>query len=119
MIEPPASTTGPRPSRRAFYRLQYPTSARPKLLIEGYTFDVLDLSEGGLRFHTGPHPAPEVGTTFRGTVRVRRGDMIHTHGDVLRVDHSEVAARLVVGIPFQTIMEEQRFVFEGFAGVDA
>jgi hypothetical protein len=25
----------------------------------------------------------------------------------------------VVGIPFQTIMEEQRYVFEQFAGVDA
>ena len=122
MIEPsspPSETASRRPSRRAHYRIQYPSAARPRLLIDGHTFEVLDISEGGLRYHRGPHPSPGIGTTFRGTVRVRRGELIHTHGSVVRTNNGDVAARLVVGIPFQTIMEEQRYVFEQFAGVDA
>jgi c-di-GMP-binding flagellar brake protein YcgR len=123
MIQPaanvPGAPAGQRPSRRAHYRILYPLAARPKLLIEGYTYEVLDISEGGLRYRTGPHAAPNIGESFRGTVRVRRGEMIHTHGNVVRHANGEVAARLVVGIPFQTIMEEQRYVFEQAAGLDA
>jgi hypothetical protein len=119
LSSPPSVTAARRPSRRAHYRIQYPNAARPKLLIEGHTFEVLDISEGGLRYQSGPYPTPNIGTSFRGTVRVRRGELIHTHGNVVRAINGEVAARLVVGIPFQTIMEEQRYVFEQFAGVDA
>ena len=67
---------------------------------------MLDISEGGLRYQSGPYPTPNIGTSFRGTVRVRRGELIHTHSNVVRTINGEVAARLVVGIPFQTIMKQ-------------
>jgi hypothetical protein len=97
---------------REHYRVAYPTALRPKLLVHGVSFDVVDISERGIRFRLGSAQAPEPGFELHGVLRFRRGETITIRGAVLRVDQGEVAARLEEGIPLRVVMEEQRFLLD-------
>ncbi len=97
---------------RAHYRVAYPTALRPKLLVQGHTFEVVDVSERGLRFRLGQAASPEPGFEVVGTVRFKRGETCHIRGIVLRVVRAEVAVRLEEGIPLRVIMDEQRFLLD-------
>jgi hypothetical protein len=54
----------PGDSAREFYRIAYPAKARPRLHVSGFDFEVLDLSERGIRFRLGEAMAPEAGISF-------------------------------------------------------
>jgi len=97
---------------REYYRIAYPTALRPKLLVQGHTFDVVDICEKGIRFLLGEAVPPDVGFEVEGTVRFRRGETIAVRGTVLRIIEGEVAARLDSGVPLRAIMEEQRFLLD-------
>jgi hypothetical protein len=97
---------------REHYRVAYPTALRPKLLVQGHTFDVIDISERGMRFRLGQAAAPEPGFEVAGTVRFKRGETCEIRGIVLRVIHGEVATKLEEGIPLRMIMDEQRFLLD-------
>ncbi|MEO8636745.1 MAG: PilZ domain-containing protein [Gemmatimonadales bacterium] len=97
---------------REHYRVAYPTVARPKLLIQGHTFEVVDVSERGIRFRLGDAAPPALGVELEGTVRFKRGETIDVRGTVLRFDGGEVSARLDQGVPLRLIMEEQRFLLQ-------
>jgi hypothetical protein len=97
---------------REHYRVAYPTSLRPKLLVQGHTFDVVDISERGIRFRLDKAEAPAPGFEVQGAVRFRRGETITVRGVVLRVIQGEVAAKLEEGVPLRVIMEEQRYLLD-------
>lgn len=95
---------------RAFYRLVYPMAFRPRFLTEGRTFEVIDLSEQGLRFlHPGPD-SPKVGTPLAGVVRLPTGEALAVEGAVVRLALPSVALELVKGIPYSVMIEQQRFI---------
>jgi len=101
------------PHAREYYRVAYPTSLRPRLEVLDHQFDVVDVSERGLRFRLGQAAAPDAGNEVQGTIRFRRGDTVPIRGVVVRVDENgEVAARLDDGVPLRVIMEEQRFLLD-------
>ncbi len=97
---------------REYYRVAYPVALRPKLLVQGHTFDVVDVCEHGIRFALGDASSPEAGFEIEGTLRFRRGETLPLRGTVLRVMDGEVAASLEMGIPLRAIMEEQRFLLD-------
>jgi len=97
---------------REHYRVAYPTALRPKLLVQGHTFDVVDISERGIRFRLGKAEEPAPGFELLGAVRFRRGETITVRGVVLRVVQGEVAVKLEEGVPLRVIMEEQRFLLD-------
>jgi PilZ domain len=97
---------------REYYRITYPTTLRPKLLVQGHTFEVVDLCERGIRFRLGDAMPPDVGYDMAGTVRFRRGETVEIRGTILRLNDGEIAARLDAGIPLRAIMEEQRFLLD-------
>ncbi|HSB52756.1 MAG TPA: PilZ domain-containing protein [Gemmatimonadales bacterium] len=97
---------------REYYRIAYPAALRPKLLVQGHTFDVVDICERGIRFRLGEAGAPDVGLELEGTVRFRRGETVTVRGAILRVNQDEVAARLDAGVPLRAIMDEQRFLLD-------
>ncbi len=99
---------------REHYRVAYPTVARPKLLVQGHTFDVVDVSERGIRFRLGEATPPTPGFEIEGTVRFKRGETVDVRGTVLRLDDGEVCARLEQGVPLRVIMEEQRFLLQRY-----
>jgi hypothetical protein len=105
------------PSERQHYRIQYPTAARPHIVIEGRSFDVIDLSERGVRFRNDESRSFSPGDEVAGTVRFRRTDAVEVMGSVVRVGGREVAVKLDVGVALRTIIEEQRFLREHQRGM--
>jgi PilZ domain-containing protein len=100
------------PAERKHVRIQYPTAARPSLLVDGQACEVLDISEGGVRFRVGDDVALEVGDAISGRVRFQRTAAVDVKGTVLRIVGREVAARLDVGVPLKAVIEEQRYLRE-------
>ena len=105
------------PAEREHRRIQYPTAARPSLLVDGGAYEVLDISERGVRFRVGDDVALEVGDTISGRVRFRRTGVVDVKGTVLRIVGREVAARLEVGVPLKVVIEEQRYLREVHRGM--
>lgn len=100
------------PHAREHYRVAYPTPLRPRLDVHDFEFDVVDVSERGLRFRLGKAAPPEPGNEVEGVVRFRRGDTVTVRGVIVRVREGEVSARLEEGIPLRVIMDEQRFLLD-------
>lgn len=103
---------------REHYRIQYPTAARPHILIEARSFDVIDLSERGVRFRMEEGVTFAIGREVSGTIRFRRNEPVEVMGSVVRVAALEVAVKLDVGVPLRIIIEEQRFLREHPPGYD-
>jgi hypothetical protein len=105
------------PHERAHFRIEYPTAARPRLLIQDVLHEVLDLSEQGIRWRVSDAVRPVPGDTISGVIRFRRGDTVSVRGVVLRVNGDEASAHLAEGVPYKVILDEQRFLRERFRGM--
>ncbi len=97
---------------REHYRVAYPQQLRPKFMVQGFTFDVVDVCERGLRFQLATAEPPDPGFEVAGTLRFRRGETVPVRGTVLRVVEGEVAVRLDDRVPLRVIMDEQRFLLD-------
>lgn len=104
------------PSEREHVRVLYPAAARPEILIDGRAYEVLDISEQGVRFRGDDEIAVAVGDPLAGKVRFRRTHPVEVRGTVLRVAGREVAAKLDLGVPLKVMIEEQRYLREQHGG---
>jgi hypothetical protein len=104
-------------SERQHYRIQYPVAARPHITIEGRSFEVIDLSEGGVRFRTEDTPSFGMADNVSGRIRFQRTEVVEVKGAVVRLGSREVALKLNVAIPLRVIIEEQRYLREQHRGL--
>jgi hypothetical protein len=100
----------PTSPERAHYRIIYPLGDRPRLELGGRQHDVVDCSEGGLRFQMTSGAPPELGESVRAVVRFHEGREVEVEGPVVRVQGGHVALRLARGIPLAVILAEQRYL---------
>ena len=91
-------------------RIEYPTAARPRFLVDGAQREVVDLCELGLRYTAAEGERRTVGEEVEGIVRFRRGTDVPVRGAVVRLNHQEVALHLGVGVPLRVVLEEQRYI---------
>lgn len=99
------------PIERSYYRIQYPLTERPVLMLEGRQYPVIDCSEHGLRFVRSLTAPLEVGDRVHGVLRFKRGAETEVEGDVVRVQGEHAALHLKVsGIPLSIILDEQRYL---------
>ena len=95
---------------RAYYRLVYPMTLRPRLWIGTLNYEVVDLSEQGIRFiHAGPD-GPGVGTDLIGRLRLPTGAVLDIEGTVVWVSLPSVALTLSKGVPFGVMIDQQRYI---------
>ncbi len=103
---------------RAFYRIVYPPMFRPKIEIKGADYDVLNLSEKGLKFELPSRKKDEQRPQFdhfiKGVVRFVDGEVVLVEGKILRREDSAVILLLTVGIPLSKIMSEQLYLIQKF-----
>ena len=105
------------PSEREHYRILYPTGARPRIVIEGRSHEVIDISERGVRFRVDEELTLGVGDQILGQVRFKRTDPVIVSGAVLRIVGREIAAELETGVPLKAMIEEQRYLREQHRGM--
>lgn len=95
-------------NRRQFYRVPYPEDQRPRLVVGCSILEVLDCSEGGLRYAVGEGAPGSMGDPVEGRLRLRSGEELRVRGRVIRCSTADTSLRLEGrGIPFRTILREQ------------
>lgn len=92
------------PERRADYRLHYPPALRPLMWVGESQYEVLDISEQGVRFRL-----PEgsrlrrIGEPFQAKVQFHTEGLDTVSGQIVRVERGAAAARLLSGPNFKMI----------------
>ena len=99
---------------RAYYRVVYPLTARPVFRMGDVTAIVVDLSEAGFRILIPKGWVPRVGDPVVGRIRLVSGGEHEVEGEILRISPPQVAGKLIQGIPFGDMMEEQRWLQHRF-----
>lgn len=93
--------------KRNFYRLTYTGGHGPRLEVGDRKYQILDLSEQGLRIRLPPKTRLPDGTRVGGYVVFLNGDRFAVSGTVLRSQNFDCILQLSEGIPLSKIMDEQ------------
>lgn len=102
------------PNRRTSYRIVYPKSERPRLIIEQnhgsrqrqLEYPVSDISEQGICFFDNGSLGPM--RALEGLVRFNDGETHRISGFIVRRTSEFVCVQLHSGIPWKKILDEQR-----------
>ena len=94
--------------QRAHFRLRYPENERPLCLIGERRFEVVELSEGGMRLHLNGGSEPWAGPErFRGVLELADGEHL-VAGDFLRDHNGEAVYQLRRGVDMRCMLNEQK-----------
>lgn len=102
------------PNRRDFFRIVYEPSQRPLLRIEApsleltgeHEFEVLDISEKGIRFLNDQNV--HFRATVQGELVFSDGEAVSIEGQIVREKGSQLSLKLSEAIPFKSVVKEQR-----------
>lgn len=108
----PSSSKKPRyvPSThpgRALFRVEFPYGQRPLLSWKGTSYEVLDISERGMRLSVDGRAMLVPGTRVRGVVRFEDGKET-VEGAVLRGNEREAVFQLTDGFSLERVRREER-----------
>ncbi|MEQ8224416.1 MAG: PilZ domain-containing protein [Candidatus Eremiobacterota bacterium] len=101
--------------RRRFYRIKYPLIERPEIILDNRSYQVIDISEGGVKFFS-PVTTFKVGDYIKGSIKFHDGEVMPVEGHVLRLQNKRVIILLDRKIPLQRILKEQRYLIKKYAG---
>ena len=97
-------------SRREYFRIIYPLACRPKLLISGNEYDVIDISEHGIRFICRELNEFQQGLAPNLKISFNNSEPLALKGMILRIDKKIVVMSLTESIPLDRIIAEQRYI---------
>ena len=95
-------------NRREYYRIPFPATDRPRVVVGTSISEVIECSERGLSYQPSA-AGGDVGDVVEGRIRFPRGVELPIRGEVVRVgDDDRVSLALKgTGIPFAVIFQEQ------------
>lgn len=103
--------------QRQYFRIRYPAVFRPQVLHQDERYEVLDLSEYGVKFcRPGSHHF-KPGQRLNLEIRFHDDDFLSCVGKVVRVAEDSVAVNLMVPVPLHKIRSQHIFLIG--QGVDA
>ncbi|KPK36756.1 MAG: hypothetical protein AMK70_01165 [Nitrospira bacterium SG8_35_1] len=97
-------------NKREHYRIRYPLSFRPVLKFAGKKFEVIDISESGIKFYCENTEDLKAGQEVQGTVTFNDGKSLILKGNILRIYKRTAIVWLSAYIPFRLIIREQRYL---------
>jgi hypothetical protein len=100
-------------SRREFFRLPYPVTVGATLSIDGTSYTVGEISEGGLRLNCSGGSFP-LAQSVQGTLMLTAGMRCTVTGTVLRVEDRCVILKLSRGPTGYDVLREQRHLSKTF-----
>lgn len=93
--------------RRRHYRIRYPVMHRPSVDVWGRRYEVIDVSEGGVRFDCPNLESVAAGQPVQAIITFDDASKADVEGTVVRVERRRVALEFTVGIPYSRIVREQ------------
>ena len=98
--------------RREYFRLEYPIFCRPTLCCGNKSFDVLDISEYGVRFKTKDINSFMLGKKLGARLIFKDDDKHSCDGKIIRLNSEEVAVNLTTPIPLYKIRSEHLYLIQ-------
>lgn len=96
--------------RRQNYRIIYPETYHPNLIIRNIEFDIMDLSETGVRFKLKEN-VKLPGDLFHAEVKLHDNSNVEVLGRIIRISGQHAAMFMVVKkIPYQIVLAEQAYL---------
>lgn len=102
-------------NRRKHFRIQYPVNRRPKLIILDIEYEVIDISEQGIRFLGKKLYEFEIGSEVKVKIVFYDRGSLDLKGKILRVNKEQTIIYLSTTIPFERIAQEQRYVRDNYS----
>ncbi len=106
-------------NQRENFRLEYPKADRPEIQVDKYRYEVLDLSEKGVKFDCGKTYRPQQNAPLIATVFFQGGKSCEVKGTVLRylAEKNQCVVILTQGVPLPLMMEEHRKLLQKYKAV--
>lgn len=101
-------------NKREFYRIRYPLSCRPRLILLDKEYEVIETSEKGVKFLHKKFHEFQIGLTVGFTITFHDDESLDLEGKILRVDENVVVVYLSEEIPFRRIALEQRHIIDNY-----
>ncbi|MDQ1363465.1 MAG: hypothetical protein QG652_1326 [Pseudomonadota bacterium] len=102
--------------RREYYRVQYPVADRPVLSAKTGQFEVMDVSEFGVRFRQDAPHVFEPGINLEARIRFNDGYEHEFGGEILRCDADSVSVKLHKPISLRRIQAESVYLMVNYKG---
>ncbi len=103
--------------KREFFRLVYPLSEKQFVSLSGARFQVLDMSEEGVRVVVADEQIDllgQEGDPISGNIQFSDQSVHEVKGTILRRCPGECVVQLSKGVPFPTMMAEQRRLIQKY-----
>ncbi len=101
--------------RRESFRLEFPRSCCPRILIKGTRFDIFDASENGVKFYYDETADLEINETTPIQITFRDQDSFNMDAMVVRIDPLYVCLQLMSPIPLKKIRSEHLYLIQKYS----
>ena len=102
-------------NNREHFRIIYPTSQRPNMMINGRTYPVIEVSEGGCSILLPREdPMLKKGLRFHAMITFGKRGNENIAGVFVRIEAGKYSIKFDegAGVPLPRIMEEQRYLIK-------
>lgn len=97
-------------NKRAYYRVRYPIACRPNLAMLNSVYEVIDISEHGIRFFGNDVSRFHSDMEIQAILTFNDGSSLGIKGKIIRIDKKNAVMHLQDCIPFGRIVAEQRLI---------
>lgn len=97
-------------NEREYYRVSYPVAERPVLSASYGQYDVMDVSEYGVRVALPSEANLTPGMCLIAVIRFHDGGELECYGEILRRDDDSIAVYLHKSIPLKRIYAESAYL---------
>ena len=104
--------------QREYYRLAYPDSCRPSLVMDVDNFDIADVSEYGVKVRVDEDPAFMVDDNIFATIAFPDGREFDLSGHVVRIDQGYAGLQLDTPLPLSVIRSEHLYLMNNYASTE-
>ncbi len=96
--------------RREYFRLEYPMSYRPSLKMGGKVFDVVEVSECGIKFLLPKQHSFGVDQKIKANIQFYDEEVFPCEGYIIRIEKDVAVILLSEGLPLHKIRTEHIFL---------
>src|SRR5690349_18924889 len=100
--------------RRNYFRIRFPVTQRPCLVVNSAHFEILELSETGAGVAAADVTMFDSSGEFEATILFRDGTMADVTARVHRQEADEIILRFPEGLPYSVVTAEQRRLMKLF-----
>ena len=98
--------------QRVYYRLAYPDSCRPTLVMDFQDYEIEDVSEYGVKFKIDDDLTFMVDDTVMATIAFPDGKEFDLIGRIVRVEQGYAGLHLDAPLPLELIRTEAQYVIK-------